>query len=67
MFAGSAVEWLIKINPMAVIINAYRDIFYYQVMPDIQMLLLVLVASIILFYIGLRIFRKLEKGFAEEL
>ena len=67
MFAGSAVEWLIKINPMAVIINAYRDIFYYQTMPDIQMLLIILLVASILFYLGLRIFRKLEKGFAEEL
>ena len=67
MFSGSMVEWIIKINPLAVIINSYRDIFYYQTLPDLKMLLLVLCASIILFYVGLCIFRKLEKGFAEEL
>lgn len=67
MFTGSSIEWLIKLNPMATIINAYRDILYYQTIPQIKTLSIVLVAGIILFYIGLRVFRKLEKGFAEEL
>lgn len=67
MFAGSSIEWLIKINPIAIIINAYRDIFYYQTIPDMQMLGIVLLIGILLFYIGLKVFRKLEKGFAEEL
>lgn len=67
MFSGSKIEWIIKLNPMATIINSYRDIFYYQTMPNIKMLSIVLVAGSILLYLGLRIFRKLEKGFAEEL
>ena len=67
MFAGSKFEWIIKINPMATIINSYRDIFYYQQFPRFKMLAAVFVASLVLFYLGLRIFRKLEKGFAEEL
>lgn len=67
MFVGSSMEWLIKINPLAIIINSYRDIFYYQTLPDIRALLIALGIGIITFYIGLRIFRKLEKGFAEEL
>lgn len=67
MFSGSSLAWIIKINPVAIIINAYRDIFYYQTMPNISLLLLALVGSVILFYLGLIVFRKLEKGFAEEL
>lgn len=67
MFSGSAIEWIIKLNPIATIINAYRDIFYYQTMPDVQMLLVVLLIGCLLFYLGLKVFRKLEKGFAEEL
>ena len=67
MFSGSAFEWIIKLNPIATIINAYRDIFYYQTIPNIKILLMVLLAGIVLFYIALKIFRKLEKGFAEEL
>ena len=67
MFKGSAVEWIIKINPIATIINSYRDIFYYQTLPNIEMLLITLTIGTLMFYIGLRVFRKLEKGFAEEL
>lgn len=67
MFSGSSLAWVIKINPVAIIINAYRDIFYYQTMPNISLLLFALAGSIILLYFGLVIFRKLEKGFAEEL
>ncbi|MCI8588549.1 MAG: ABC transporter permease [Bacilli bacterium] len=67
MFAGSSLEWIIKINPFAILINSYRDIFYYQTLPDIFSLLVTLGIGLIAFYVGLCIFRKLEKGFAEEL
>lgn len=66
MFENSAFEWIIKLNPMATIINCYRDILYYQSMPHIKSLLAVLLGSCILFYIGLKVFKKLERGFAEE-
>ena len=58
--------WLLKLNPLTTIINAYRDIFYYQTMPNFTSLLLVFIASIIILIIGTLIFKKLEKGFAEE-
>ena len=67
MFSGSSLEWIINLNPIAILINSYRDIFYYQTVPNIQSLLIVLAVSAIMLYIGLRIFRRLEKGFAEEL
>ena len=41
----------IKANTIATIINAYRDIFYYQTIPNIKILLMVLLAGIVLFYI----------------
>ena len=58
---------LINLNPMAHIIYAYRNIFYYQKMPDFVGLGTVAVGSIILLVIGYFIFSKLQKGFAEEL
>lgn len=58
---------LMKINPMAVLITSYRDIFYWGNMPHIKALLVVVLASFILCAIGLFIFRKLSKGFAEEI
>lgn len=67
LFESSSFGWIVNLNPMATIINCYRDILYYQSMPHIKSLLVVLIASCILFLIGLKIFKKLEKGFAEEL
>lgn len=58
---------LVSLNPMTQIINAYRDIFLYHVMPNMFNLFIVLVISIIVVVLGYIIFRKLEVGFAEEL
>lgn len=66
IFEGSALSIILKMNPLATIINSYRDIMYYQTMPNLLALSLVLVGSILLCYIGWRIFHKLQKGFAEE-
>lgn len=54
------------LNPMTTIINGYRDIFYYKQMPDCLALGIVFIISILLLLLGFKIFRKLEKGFAEE-
>lgn len=65
--APKLMYWLMKINPMAVLITSYRDIFYWGNMPHIKGLLVVTVASFVLCVVGLFIFRKLSKGFAEEI
>ena len=52
---------------MAHIIEGYRDIFYNQTMPDLISLGVVLAISIALCTIGYFIFKKLQKGFAEQL
>ena len=59
-------RWILYLNPMAQIINAYRDIFLYHQIPDLFGLVYMAGVSVVLFIIGLAIFRKLEKGFAEE-
>ena len=60
-------QWILQYNPMTYIINGYRDIFYYQRMPDFSSLGIVLVISIALCIIGYFIFKKLQKRFAEEM
>lgn len=67
IFEGSWVMNIIKINPMTPIVNSYRDIFYFQSIPRIKSLLVVILFSILLCWIGLMIFRKLSKRFAEEI
>ncbi len=62
----SKVRWILYLNPMSSIVDAYRSIFYYKVMPNLTSLVLVGILSFIILIIGYIIFRKLEKGFAEE-
>ena len=61
------LQVLVNLNPMTHLINAYRDIFYYHQMPNMKIFLVLLAASVILTVIGYFIFKKLQKGFAEEL
>lgn len=60
-------QFIMKLNPMACIIDAYRNIFYYQISPDIKSILIWLAISLILCIFAFKIFEKLQKGFAEEL
>lgn len=61
------LQIIMQLNPMTHIINAYRSIFYYQQMPSFKSLGILFVISIALLIVGYMIFRKLQKGFAEEL
>lgn len=65
MFPES-VRWILYLNPMSHLIDAYRSIFYYQTCPRIASLLYIAGLSCIILLLGYIIFRKLEKGFAEE-
>ncbi len=64
--AGVLVR-LIQLNPMTTIIGAYRDIFLYHQWPDMIALGIVFLFSFLLMIAGYMLFKKLEKGFAEEL
>lgn len=61
------LQIIMQINPMTHLINAYRDIFYYHQMPNIKILGILLGISLVLTIIGYFIFKKLQKGFAEQL
>ncbi len=61
------LQVLMQINPMTHLINAYRDIFYYQRMPDLKAIGILFAGSVVITIIGYFIFKKLQKGFAEEL
>ena len=60
-------RWLLKINPMSYLIEGYRSIFYDKIPPNFRSLGIALIMGIILCVIGYLTFRKLEKGFAEEI
>lgn len=67
LFTGTKLIWLFKLNPMAHIINAYRDVFYVHKLPSLANLGIVFAVSLVLIVICYKIFKKLEKGFAEEM
>lgn len=60
------LSWILKINPMAYLVNAYRDIFLYHQNPSLYGLIIVGVFSAVIFIIGYIVFERLQKGFAEE-
>ena len=61
-----SLRWVLMLNPMAGLVDAYRCIFMYHTIPDFSVLAYTCVVSVVLFVVGLIVFRKLEKGFAEE-
>ncbi len=61
------IQNLLLLNPLVTIINGYRNIFYYQTIPPIKSSLIIIGVGLIALYISYKIFKKLEKGFAEEL
>ena len=59
--------WIFKLNPMAHLINAYRDIFYVHQIPQLGNLLIVLGIGLIVLMLCYLVFDRLEKRFAEEI
>ena len=60
------IRWILYLNPMTQVVLAYRDIFLYHQVPELSGIIYLIIVTIIIFILGLFIFRKLEKGFAEE-
>lgn len=60
------IRWILYLNPMTQVVEAYRNIFLYHQLPDLGGLIYLFFIAFVLFFLGLLIFRKLEKGFAEE-
>ena len=58
---------IFRMNPMTPIIEAYRDVLYYKVCPDLSTLTSAAILGIIIFIIGEIVFSKLQRGFCEEL
>lgn len=68
MFSSSSILYtLIQINPITMLIDCYRDVFVQHVFPPMQSIGIVFVVGIVFLLVGYAVFKKLEKGFAEEL
>lgn len=56
-----------NLNPTTPMINAYRDILYYKRVPHLETLLSAFILGIVVCIVGAIVFRKVQRGFAEEL
>jgi ABC-2 type transport system permease protein len=59
--------WLFDLNPMSSVIESYRDILYYQQIPRLDVLLIAALFGFAFLIIGAIVFRRLQRGFAENL
>ena len=55
------------LNPMTPVIIAYRDILYFKKVPEMETMLRGFLLGVVVLIIGYVVFRKLQRGFAEEL
>ncbi len=62
-----AMMRLYMMNPMAEILECYRQILFYRKVPDVSILTGAILFGITFLVIGEFVFSKLQKGFAEEL
>lgn len=60
------VRWILYLNPLTELVDFYRDIFMYHQMPQLNHFIYLVVVTGFIYVIGRLIFKKLEKGFAEE-
>lgn len=67
MFSTSPIAFIFTINPFAHLINAYRDIFYVHQLPNMASLSILFIIGVIALIICYKIFKKLERRFAEEI
>lgn len=66
---SSAGKWLVmmfNLNPMTPIIKIYRQIIYYGEVPELGSLLIAVAVGAVFIVVGEILFKRLQKGFAEE-
>lgn len=63
----TSLRWVLNLNPLAHMVNAYRDIFMYHTVIAPSSWIYMIVVSIVVMMIGFAVFNRLQKGFAEEI
>ena len=58
-------QWIFKVNPLAVMINAYREVILAGGSPNLASLGIAVLMSALLVAVGYNIFKKLEGQFAD--
>jgi len=60
-------RWIFDINPMAIVIHAYRRVILHGDAPDVERLAIGFGISIVIFLLGYYAFKKMEPGFADSI
>lgn len=60
-------QGMLHLNPMTAIIEAYHSVLYYKTSPNVESLLISAGIAICVLVIGMLVFIRLERRFAEEL
>ena len=58
---------LANLNPFTPFVTAYRDIILNNRLPDITVIALIIAAGIVFFFLGILIFNRKQRRFAEEI
>lgn len=66
-FVPQKYRLVYMMNPITRVLVAYRDILYYKQMPELSNMVLGAIESVMVLLIGIIVFRKLSKRYAEEL
>lgn len=56
-----------RLNPLTPIIDAYRDVLYYKVAPNLTSLVQATAIGVIFIVVGYILFRRMQRKFAEEI
>ncbi len=62
---GTKFEWVVAYNPMAYVVEAYRDLIINGRVPDITDTLWFALLSVVLLVLGLMLFHRVKKQFAD--
>ncbi|MEM1785192.1 MAG: ABC transporter permease [Candidatus Bathyarchaeia archaeon] len=66
-FVPTRFQWLLKINPMTILIDSYRRLLFYGTWPHWRNLGFVLALALVLLVLGTMIFERRRETFAEYL
>jgi len=59
------LRFVFNLNPMSSVMIAYRDILYYGQAPDLKTLIVAVIFGIVVMLVGVKVFGRLKKHFAE--
>lgn len=67
MVSRKELKLLLLLNPMTLILECMRGILYTNQFPYIKYMIIIAILDVILVFFGMRLFRKIEVVFAEEI